>query len=283
MKPAECSSTTLSVGIVCLAAALLASPMPLWAQEAAVAAKPSLTTEQIEEFLLNATIVKSRKIGKGVTGSRVATLSDGRITHDAHIQDVDIERQEDQLFKDKFRYNIAAYRLARLLGLANVPVSIERRVDNIPSAVTWWVDDVLMDEEKRLAREKDKTAPVWPRVRTIGYLQVMRVFDELIANADRNAGNLLWTSEGRLWLIDHTRAFRLQRRLKKPQNLERCNRELWKALRGLTIESVTAAVERTLTKDEIKAVLARRDLIVKQFDGMIGVRGEEAILFTLTP
>ncbi len=277
------------LSVVILAVALVCSPRPLLAQAPsaaaapAVAATPALSVEQIEAFLQNATIVNSRKIGKGVTGSRVATLTDGRVTHDAHIQDVNVQRMEDHNFKDHYRYNIAAYRLARLLGLANVPVSVERRVDDIPSAVTWWVDGVLMDEEKRLAREKDKTAPAWPRVRTLGYLQVMRVFDELIANADRNTGNQLWTNDGTLWLIDHTRAFRLQRALKKPQRLERCDRSMWQALQALTIESVTAAVDRTLTKDEIRGVIARRDLIVKHFVKMIETTGEAAILFSVTP
>jgi hypothetical protein len=279
MKPAVSLSTP---SVVILAVALIFSPIPLLAQEAAVAAAtPSaLTSEQMEEFLLNAQIVTSRKIGKGVTGSRVATLSDGRLTHDAHIQHVDIVKHADRNFRDQYRYNVAAYRLARLLGLDNVPVSVERQVDDARAAVTWWVDDVLMDEQERATREKNKTAPPgWRPARIVGYLQVMRVFDELIANADRNAGNQLWTNDGTLWLIDHTRAFRLQHRLKKPRNLERCNHALWKALHALTIESVTAAVEHTLTKDEIRAVIARRDLIVKQFGEMIETRGEEAILF----
>jgi hypothetical protein len=232
---------------VILAAALVSLPAPLLAQEASVApvaaaSKPTsaltsaLTAEQVEQFLLNATIVSSRKIGKGVTGSRVATLSDGRLTHDAHIQDVNIERHADRNFKDQYRYNIAAYRLARLLGIANVPASVERRVDDIPAAVTWWIDDVLMDEEKRLTLEKNKTAPPWPRVRTLGYIQVMRVFDQLIANADRNAGNLLWTIDGRLWLIDHTRAFRLQRALKEAATSG--------ALRSRAVERLATADDR---------------------------------------
>ena len=187
----------------------------------------------MEQFLLNAQIVTSRKIGKGVTGSRVATLSDGRLTHDAHIQHVDIVKHAERNFRDQYRYNVAAYRMARLLGLDNVPVSVERKVDDAPAAVTWWVDGVLMDEEERAKREKDKTAPTgWPSARIIGHLQVMRVFDELIANSDRNAGNQLWTNDGTLWLIDHTRAFRLQHRLKNPQKLARCNRALWKAHAG---------------------------------------------------
>jgi hypothetical protein len=276
--------------VVILAAAMACSPRLLLAQDLATVAKSALTLEQMEEFLLKAEIVKSREIGKGVTNSRVATLSDGRLTHDAHIQSVRIEKQIFQPsrgptelnFKDHYRYNIAAYRLARMLGLANVPVSVERRVDRDHAAVTWWVDDVMMDELERMEREKKKTIPPsWQPSRTSGYIHIKRVFDELIGNTDRNAGNQLWTSDGTLWLIDHTRAFRLHKKLRQPRVLQRCDRDLFKALQALTIEAVTTAVDRTLTSDEIEALLARRDLIVKQLDDSMKSRGEAAILFSL--
>jgi hypothetical protein len=288
MKPAWRASVLF---VVILAAAMVCSPRALLAQDAATSATSALTWDQMEAFLLTARILKSREIGKGVTGSRVATLSDGQLTHDAHIQIVSIEKQIFQPvrgptelnFKDHYRYNIAAYRLARVLGLANVPVSVERRVDRDQAAITWWIDDVLMDELERLDREKKKTIPSsWRSARTAGYIHIKRVFDELIGNTDRNVGNQLWTSDGTLWLIDHTRAFRLHRKLKQPHILQRCDRHLFKALQGLTIESVTTAVDRTLTKDEIKALITRRDLIVKQFVDRMKLRGEAATLFRLT-
>jgi hypothetical protein len=290
MKPAGRPSVLFAV---IFAAAMGCSSGPLLAQDSATAVtsapKSALTLEQMEEFLLNARIVKSREVGKGVTGSKVATLSDGRLTHDAHIQIVTIEKPVFQPargptelnFKDHYRYNIAAYRLARMLGLANVPVSVERRVERDDAAVTWWIDDVLMDELERLDREKKNTLPAsWQPARTSGYVHIRRVFDELIGNTDRNVGNQVWTRDGTLWLIDHTRAFRLHTKLKQPRVLQRCDRDLFKALQALTIASVTTAVDRTLTKDEIKALIARRDLIVKQFDESIKVRGEGAILFS---
>lgn len=274
--------------VVLVAAALVCAPAPLLAQNAT----PALTLEQMEEFLLKAKIVKSREVGKGVTGSLVATLSDGRLTHDAHIQNVSIEQSlfqpstgpSEVNFKDHYRYNIAAYRLARLLGLANVPVSVERRVDRAQAAVTWWIDDGFMDELGRIERQKNKTLPAgWEPNRASGYIHLRRVFDELIANNDRNAGNQVWTSDGKLWLIDHTRAFRLRDKLKKPDALARCDRQLLKALQSLTIESVTAAVDETLNKYEIKALISRRDLIVKRFEEKVKAHGEGPILYSLVP
>ena len=55
-------------------------------------------------------------------------------------------------------------------------MSVERVVDRKPSAVTWWIDNPVIEET---ARRKAKTESASPR-RTDGYLHLMRVFDELI-------------------------------------------------------------------------------------------------------
>jgi hypothetical protein len=160
-------------------------------------------------------------------------------------------------------------------------VSVERRVLGSPAAVTWWIDDVLMDEGARY--KKQQTTGEKLSTREAGQIHVMRVFDALIANVDRNFGNLLWTTNGDMWMIDHTRAFRLDKKLKAPKLLERAERGLLEKLRGLTAEAVTRDVGRSLNKSEIEALLARRDEIVKLFDGMVAQRGEGAILYTLGP
>ncbi len=100
----------------------------------------------MENFLLRAKIVRSEELSIGITNSRRATLSlDGR-THDAHIQTVDVLEHKAEVrrrtvlaFRDSYRYNIAAYRLDRMLGLGMVPVSVERTVGGEKSAATWWV------------------------------------------------------------------------------------------------------------------------------------------------
>jgi len=110
-------------------------------------------------------------------------------------------------------------------------------------------------------------------------IQVMKIWDELIQNKDRNGGNVLWTSDWSMWLIDHTRAFRLGKELVAPADLTRCDRRLLDGMRALTAESLAKAVGDSLTKAEQGAVLARRDLIVKHFDDRISKLGE-GILFT---
>ena len=272
------------LGVLAIAS-FVGSVSLLAVQEGAAVARPVLTDAQMEDFLLNAQMSNMRAINKGVTNTRRATLSDGQTTHDAHIQTVDISKAlfkpdkgpAEMNFKDFYGFNIAGYRLARLLGLDNVPVSVERRVQGTPAAVTWWLDGTLMDEGER--RKKQPTGGLSPK--TAGHIHVMRVFDELIANTDRNAGNLYWTTDGDMWMIDHTRAFRLDKKLRTPKLLERCERGLLEKMRALTAETVKGAVGDSLNKSEIEAMLARRDEIVKLFEGMIAQRGEGAILYTM--
>ena len=132
----------------------------------------------------------------------------------------------------------------------------------------------------RTDRLKAKTLGPDP-VRTTQQIQVMRVFDELIQNRDRNQGNILWTSDFTLWLIDHTRAFRLGRDLLKPESLTRLERGLLDRLRALTPECPRARPSgSSLTKQEQEALLLRRDMIVKHYDDRIARLGEPVVLFT---
>ena len=85
-------------------------------------------------------------------------------------------------------------------------MSVFRSVRSERAAVTWWVDDVAMTERERVAQGTYGPNPA----RTVEQFYAMYVFDELIQNRDRNQGNMLWTSDWKLWLIDHTRAFRPQ-------------------------------------------------------------------------
>ena len=245
---------------------------------------PVLTREEMEQFLLTAKVLKTKSFSKGVTKARRVSMSDGRITHDAQIQDVDIEKAIFEVgpkhteinFKDLFRYNIAAYRLSRLLGLENVPVSVELTVDGKHSAVTWWIDDVAMEEGERAKKNIEGNDR-----RRQNYFAVMMVFDELIQNRDRNGGNILWSSDWTLWMIDHTRAFRLGKELLRPKSLTVCDGTFLERLRELTRPALAKAVGKSLTGAEIDALLSRRDRIVKVFDGRIASLGPEAVLFAL--
>jgi hypothetical protein len=231
-------------------------------------ATPVFTRAQQEAFLRDARIVRSRRAPGGVTGSRQVTLTEGVLTHDAHVQDVDISKREfrgrrgtELGFRDSWQFNVAAYRLSTLLDLDMVPVSIERRFESRSAAFTWWVDDVAMDE---LTRQTRKVA-VPDQQDWIRQMAIVRVFDQLIANTDRNLGNLLITSDWQIWMIDHTRAFRRNRTLRTDKGLTGCDRTLLARLEVLDRATLDRELSPWLQGSEIDALLARRDLIVAFF------------------
>jgi Phosphatidylinositol 3- and 4-kinase. len=209
-------------------------------------------------------------------------MTDGKITHDVHIQCIDEYRPVfrgkngtvEKNFRDTYKFNIAAYRLDKLLNLNMVPVSVERQVDGKPCAVTWWVDDVKMSEEDRRDKQiKPPASQFW-----VDQLNKVRVFDQLIYNTDRNQGNLLITSDWRLWMIDHTRAFRTARTLLKPDALIRCDYALLTAMRKLNSAILTKELVPYIRPEEVSALLARRDLIVHYFDTQVKAKGDDAVL-----
>jgi hypothetical protein len=254
-----------------------------------LAADERQATDQQLAFLKNAKVVSSRPIGKGVTGALRLTLSDGNVTHDAAFQSVDEKasardiregrkRAGELLFVDSYRYNIAAWELSRILALdAMMPPTVERHYRGIIGALSWWVDDVLMDEAER---ERTKAGPPSGQLLVmVRERQRMMVFAELVYDTDRNKGNVIYTKDWRVVMLDFTRAFRTHPTLRMAQGLASCDRNLLARLRTLTKEEVTQAVGSQLTPSEVDALLKRRELLVEHFDRLVREKGEKAVLY----
>ena len=261
-------------------------PVPSYAQAVAAAPAPDLSVEQMKDFLKNAKIVRTRSTSKGVTAPKRLTLSNGAVTHDAVFQSVDDKqmvanlgrgaRQTTELnFVDSYRYNLAAYAVAGLVGLDHMmPVYVERRWNGQTGSIGWWVT-TLMDEGERLKQKIEPPKPMdWNH-----QMYRMRVFTALLRDTDRNLGNVLITPEWKVMMIDFTRAFRLQTELQYTKDLNRLDRALLPRLESLDRESVKKAVGDWLTGGEIDAMMKRRDLLVAHFRKLIAELGEEKVLY----
>jgi hypothetical protein len=110
----------------------------------------------------------------------------------------------------------------------------------------------------------------------------MGVFDNLIANTDRNPGNILIDGESKVWLIDHTRSFAGQRELKYPDRITGCDREVWERLKALSDAELKEAMRPYLRRYQ-NELLVRRQLVVDVIQSQIDLEGEDAVLFVLDP
>jgi hypothetical protein len=229
-------------------------------------AADALTWQQKEEFLLKGKIGKVHEAKKGVTGALQVTLSNGTLTHDAKVQTLDDNKTlflGEVGFKDTYKFNIAGWKLAQLLGLDDmIAPSVQRSFQGKAASFDWWIEDIVRDDEDRKAKNLEPPdADAWQKE-----VDVMQVFDQLIYNMDRNQTNILIDKDWHIWLIDHTRGFRTHKTLKDPSVLKRIDRNLLAQMKTLDEATLTKALGRNVNKSEIRGLLARRDLIVKFFE-----------------
>ncbi len=244
----------------------------------------TLTKEEMAQFLRTAEVINSRRSEIGVTRPWVLTLSDGRITHDAGFNSVDEHEALKEFrdgtrevnFIDSYKYNLAAYRLAELLGLDHrIPVTVERTWRGTTGSLSWYIDNVMFDERTRLAQEvRAPDVGAWNR-----QLFNMRVFWQLIDNTDTNLTNLLIDRNWTCWMIDFTRAFRRRKELQSTSDLGRIDRTVFENLQRLSMDAVSQATKPYLTDAEIEALMARRDLMVEHFQTLIATKGERVVLY----
>ncbi len=244
-----------------------------------------LTEEEMKSFLLNAKVVSSRHTSKGITSPDRYTLSNETIVHDAAFQSIDEHTTSKKFdngtaeinFVDSYKYDIAAYELAKLLGLGDMmPVTVERKYKGDTGAVSWYLP-VKMDEATRLAKKITPPDPdAWNR-----QMYKKRIFAELVYDTDPNLTNVLIAEDWHLWMIDFTRAFRNYKELRDAKNItqSKCERNLLARLRALDAKEVKLKVGANLTSVEIAGLMARRDKIVKLYDDLIAQKGEQEILY----
>jgi len=221
---------------------------------------------EIEEFLESAPIERFESVPVGVTKPRRGFFPPGSPV--ASIAFKVLPPRRSGGFFENYKAEIAAYKLDRLLGLGMVPPTVEKRVKHEIGSAQLWVEDC--EFLKNRAGQKAPDTAAWNR-----QVYRQRVWDNLIANIDRNAGNLLVDRQWNLVLIDHSRAFTTTSKLPFP--MTRIDRPFLERLRSLTEEDLRTHLKGLLF-DGPKAVLKRRDKIVEEFDERIQKYGEAAVL-----
>ena len=227
---------------------------------------------EFEEYLRTAEIVKTEKIGVGVTNPSRAYLKPGGPFDSMAWKP--IKPNIYQGFWESYKSEIAAYELDKLLELNMVPPTVERRVENDTGAAIMWCTPT-----KSFKEFGGSGAPPTPARYVASFSRQVvqaKMFDNLIGNIDPNLGNWLADPAWNLILIDHTRA--LTSRKDRPHQLTRIDGPLWEKMRGLTVESLTAALGKWLGKGEIKAILERRQKMQEDIDKLIKASSEAAVV-----
>ncbi len=241
---------------------------------------PFTTHAEAEAFLRDARVVSSRLFGEGIAGLKEVLFEHEGIQARAGFHEIDDQMREVRMdsgffrtYYDSYRGQCAAYAVARLLQLDNVPPIVCRRVEGTRGSVQLWVEGGMLEAERSAAGIRPPVALDWTR-----QVQTMHLFDNLIFNDDRHSRNYLYDAEWRLWLIDHTRAFQIRGELHDPGKLALCERWLWERLQAITQDQLRQAVSEYLEPSQVSALAKRHGLLVAHIAEMIAVRGEGAVL-----
>ncbi len=244
---------------------------------------------EMEAFLTAAEIVRSEPVGEGVTKPWRLTLRRDGLEAPAFWKNPSGMMQG---FWEGWQYEIAAYRLDKLVGLDMVPVTVERTFQGKRGALSLYAEHKynfvkLVDGKVRIPDQAQ--GPV-ERMKWL-----TRAWDSLIANEDRTQQNILFTEDWRTILIDHSRAFRSSREFTeklvfgangirrgadgRSLLFVRLPRRFYDAVTALTRETIRTAVGDTLTGKEIDALIVRRGLLIKEIDAQIHDKGEANVLY----
>jgi len=242
-----------------------------------------------EEFLRTAEIVRFEEIGEGVTKPTKLFLRKDGVERPAAWKN---PKGLQGGFLEGWQYEIAAYRLDKLIGLNMIPPAVEREFRGKRGALVLWAENKY---SLLKVVEQGIKIPEEALDRTDKMKYLARAWDSLIANEDRTQQNILYTEDWRTILFDHSRAFRCGGEFSEklmfgrdgikmseqgtPFLFRRLPRWFVEKIRTLTVENVREAVGTTLTDREVKAIIVRRDILLKEIGRMIEEQGEEAVLY----
>jgi hypothetical protein len=246
-----------------------------------------------EKYLETADIVKSERLGEGVTHPWKIFLEKNGTAKKA------VWKGTTGL--QEWRFEIAAYRLDKLLGLNMLPPAVEREFNRDRGAMILWADSKtslfkLVDDNEKARKAGRQEDPPTEFLDLVGQGKyATRIWDCLIANEDRTQENILYTEDWRTLLIDHSFAFRSEGEyaqklvygrngIKKHENgdpllINQAPRALVDRIRTLDAASIKKAVGPYLTAKEIAAIISRAKILVAEIEEMAKQIGEAKFYF----
>ena len=189
-----------------------------------------LTPDVAKQLPASQSQLQIRRIGLELDGRRIMAAFRDK------SQRVPASRELRVRYLDTYYNEVAAYVVAKLLNLDMVPVTVLREIgiaetglkastSQREGSLQLWVENAAVEYD---FREKGRSYPGDPVMKN-EQLSDIRVFDCIIGNTDRHAGNLLVDFNerfpantsgnsappvvGKIWAIDHGKAFHRSSRI----------------------------------------------------------------------
>jgi len=236
-------------------------------EEASGTSPPSsasaLGSSDMEEFLRIAPVGDIfRGAQRGRTEPWTVILADGVDVRKAIFKYVD--RRRPSVLPDSYMYELAAYEVARELGLDIVPVVVEREIEGVKGSLQLLVEGVLPETARR-AKGLEPPDPTGFRDK----LETIKIFSLLVDDDCENLDDtLIETETWNVHRVDFSEAFGLSPEPRPDCLPEATPDDLLTKLRGLDAAKLGARLSRYLTKEEVQALVQRKATIIRLLEGL---------------
>lgn len=253
----------------------------VWGETEEVAARTAvkpppaatLPAADMERFLKTAP-VKDRAAGPGGrTDSWRITLEAGGVVRQAIFKYID--RRRPEMLADSYKYELAAYALDRGLGLSFVPPVVEREIEGMRGSLQAFVENSIPESERKERKLKPRNPAAFERA-----MADLRIFENLTYdNCHDEKDTLVRLSDGTVNRVDFSEAFAPKKDILPRCDIVKCSKHLYSKLLAWDDAAVGLVMRPYLNEEEIRALNARRELIVRLLRKMIATRGEATVLF----
>lgn len=248
----------------------------------------------VEAFLETAQVLQVEGIDKGITHPKRLLLEKDGIRMHAIFRTLNefkgvwhAPSGTKVNFRDSCFYELAAYRLSRLLGIDRVPPVVERTFvrgdfragrefgklrEARKGTLQAWVEGAMTEIERRKQQLRPPDLSAW-----LAECQRMFLFDSLTYNEDRNLGNVLIGPDWKIWLIDSTRAFRPFHEPRLPEGIKHCDPAIWEQFQSLGPETLRRELKDVLPERVLNCLIDRHQALLDHLTRLIAERGDGVI------
>ncbi len=239
----------------------------------------NIKIEKMEKYLKTVTIGPNWRSVGARTEAYIVNLNDGKIKRGGFLKFTNRSRPHN--LPDSYKYAIAAYELNKLLDLNIVPPIVEREIEDRKASLQILIKNALTEDMRQVKKTEAPDHKSFSNT-----LKDVNVFDNLTYSSSlcEYKGQLSdilieHKKDWKVWRIDLSQAFGPYSELIPNCEITRCSRKLYQNLLKLDDKIINSKLSKYINKEEMKALLKRKKIIIETIKKLIKEKGEEAVLF----
>jgi hypothetical protein len=228
---------------------------------------------ELEKYLKTAEVLEVEIDSfDGRTAPWGVMLDDGKTIRQALFKYVN--RPRPTHLPDSYHYEIAAYKLSKLLEYPLIPPVVEREINETPGSLQLLLEGCFSLQHQ----QREGLKPADPQ-KFLDGLSDLAIFENLVFCEPNTEDVFIQENDWKIWRVDFSEAFDSFVELDSKNEITKCSKALFHNLKKLDEREIRIVLESHCNKEEIDALLERKNLIIERITLLIKEKGEEAVLF----